>query len=58
MPDLRDHRVMRRLVPWLVVAAAISVVIAAAWWIDTARTPTTPTTVPTPAAQLAPEEPR
>lgn len=52
---------MRRLVPWLVVAAAICAVIAAAWWIDTTRTPTTPHTVPTPAAQAPatpPEETR
>lgn len=46
---------MRAVVPWLVVATAICAVIAAAWWIDTTRSPTG---VPTPAPQTAPQEPR
>jgi len=54
---MTTNRVMRLLVPWLVVATAICTVIAAAWWIDTTRTITT-TSVPTPAPQTAPQEPR
>lgn len=47
-----------RAVPWLVVAAAICTLLAAAWAVDTHRTHTDPTRVPHPAANTPPKEHR